>query len=209
MLAQHRALDVVSRFLDNACPDHHVRGGMDHRRAQYAAMRMLERDPGIAHASFYAAVVCGDLDAVTRALDADPSLAVRASGGADPARAGGGGENDLLKRDWGPKGWEPLLYLCFTRLPLPAVNHNSVAIAKLLLDKGANPNAYFMAGNSRYTPLVGVIGEGEEGRLRGRYVKQLNQREEELAEIERTIAQLEAEIEQIEAQVKQMIVNLG
>ena len=164
MLAQHRALDVVSRFLDNACPDHHVRGGMDHRRAQYAAMRMLERDPGIAHASFYAAVVCGDLDAVTRALDADPSLAVRASGGADPARAGGGGENDLLKRDWGPKGWEPLLYLCFTRLPLPAVNHNSVAIAKLLLDKGANPNAYFMAGNSRYTPLVGVIGEGEEGR---------------------------------------------
>ena len=29
---------------------------------------------------------------------------------------------------------------------------------------GANPNAFFMAGDSSYTPLVGVIGEGEEGR---------------------------------------------
>src|SRR6185312_7791561 len=41
---------------------------------------------------------------------------------------------------------------------------NAVAIARLLLDHGANPNAYFMAGGSRYTPLVGAIGEGEENR---------------------------------------------
>jgi ankyrin repeat protein len=33
-----------------------------------------------------------------------------------------------------------------------------------LLDHGANPNAHFKAGGSFYTPLVGVIGEGEEGR---------------------------------------------
>jgi ankyrin repeat protein len=39
-----------------------------------------------------------------------------------------------------------------------------VAIARALLDRGADPNAYFMAGGSRYTPLVGVIGEGEEDR---------------------------------------------
>jgi ankyrin repeat protein len=156
--------DLVWRFLDNACPDHHVRGGTDHVRARCTAMRLLEHDPDLARASFYTAVVTGDLEAVTRALAADPGLATRPSGAPGPEREGGGGEGDLMKQDWGPKGWEPLLYLCFTRLPLPAVEQNAVAIATLLLDHGANPNAYFMAGDSRYTPLVGAIGEGEEGR---------------------------------------------
>lgn len=50
---------AVSRFLDNACPDHHVRGGYDHVRAQRTAMRLLARHPEIATASFYTAVVCG------------------------------------------------------------------------------------------------------------------------------------------------------
>ena len=34
-------------------------------------------------------------------------------------------------------------------------------MARLLLDSGADPNAYFMAGGSRYTPLVGAIGYPE------------------------------------------------
>src|SRR5687768_1425629 len=103
--------DVVSRFLDNACPDHHVRGGSDHVRAQHTAMRLLERHPEIATANFYTAVVCGDLDGVHRALATDAELATRASGDAGLERSGSGGENDLVKRDWGGKGWEPLLYL--------------------------------------------------------------------------------------------------
>src|SRR5215475_12834921 len=36
---------VVARFLDNACPDHHVRGGPDHVRARGTAMRLLARYP--------------------------------------------------------------------------------------------------------------------------------------------------------------------
>jgi len=56
---------LVSRFLDNACPDHHVRGGSDHVRAQGTAMRLLARYPEIASADFYTEVVCGDLEAVT------------------------------------------------------------------------------------------------------------------------------------------------
>jgi ankyrin repeat protein len=154
---------ILSRFLDNACPDHHVRGGPDHVRAQHTAMRLLERHPEIARADFYTAVVCGDIDALRRALAADPGYATRKNGEAG-IRADAGGEGDLVKQDWGPKGWEPLLYLCFTRLPLTAVAENAVAIARLLLDHGANPNGYFMAGSSSYTPLVGAIGEGEEGR---------------------------------------------
>jgi ankyrin repeat protein len=63
--ASSLADDLVSRFLDNACPDHHVRGGTDHVRARHTAMRLLERHPEIASASFYTAVVCGDLEAVT------------------------------------------------------------------------------------------------------------------------------------------------
>jgi ankyrin repeat protein len=154
----------ISRFLDNACPDHHVRGGSDHVRAQHTAMRLLDRDPDIARANFYTAVVCGDLDAVNRALAADPAWATRANGEPGSTRTGVGGEGDLVKRDWGAKGWEPLSYLCFTRLPLRTVADNAVAIARALLDHGANPNVYFMAGDSKYTPLVGAIGEGEEGR---------------------------------------------
>ena len=156
--------DVIARFLDNACPDHHVRGGSDHVRAKHTAMRLLERHPAIATANLYTAVVCGELESVRQFLATDAALATRPSGEPGAGRTGVGGELDLVKRDWGAKGWEPLLYLCFTRLPLPAVTDNAVAIAALLLDHGANPNAYFMAGDSRYTPLVGAIGEGEEGR---------------------------------------------
>jgi ankyrin repeat protein len=53
--------------------------------------------------------------------------------------------------------------LYFTRLPLPSVTENAVAIARALLHRGANPNVYLTVGDSRYTPLTGAIGEGEEG----------------------------------------------
>jgi uncharacterized protein len=155
---------VVSRFLDNACPDHHVRGGPDHVRARGTAMRLLQRHPQIANASFQTRVVCGDLAGVLRDLEANPSLAVARDGPPRPKRSEAGSSRDLLAKDWGPKGWTPILYLCFTRLPLDAVSENAVAIATALLDRGANPNDFYMAGDSRYTPLVGAIGEGEEDR---------------------------------------------
>ena len=152
---------AISRFLDNACPDHHVRGGSDHIRAENTAMRLLERHPEIATANFYTAVVCGDVDAVTHTLAIEPDWATRPNGEAGPGRTGAGGEGDLVKRDWGSKGWEPLSYLCFTRLPLPSVADNAAAIARVLLDHGADPNVSFVAGGSSYTPLVGAIGAGK------------------------------------------------
>ena len=100
---------------------------------------------------------------VERLLAERPQLASEKSSVTASDRSGPGNAGDLF-RDIGPKGWEPLLYLCFTRLPLAATNDNAVAIARALLDAGADPNAWFMAGGSRYTPLVGVIGEGEEDR---------------------------------------------
>lgn len=154
---------LVARFLEYACPDHHVRGRPAHRIAQHAAMRMLEQHPEIARDSIYTAVVCGEVEEVERILRRRPQAATEKSSATAPDRAAGGGFEDIFK-DIGPKGWEPLLYLCFTRLPIDEAHDNALAIARMLLDRGADPNAFFMAGDSRYTPLTGVIGEGEEDR---------------------------------------------
>ena len=63
-------------------------------------------------------------------LAADAALATRPTGEPGPGAYRRRRRADLVKRDWGAKGWEPLLYLCFTRLPLPAVTDNAVAIAR-------------------------------------------------------------------------------
>ena len=50
--------------------------------------------------------------------DVKTQLATSAApGGSNESAPAALGEGDLLKRDWGTKGWEPLSYLCFTRLP--------------------------------------------------------------------------------------------
>jgi ankyrin repeat protein len=152
----------VQWFLENACPDHHVRGRSSHRRADSTAMRLLARYPDIAHDSFCTEVVCGNLSEVERVLARRPLAASALCETPDPQRDGAAGD-DWLK-DLGPKGWQPLLYLCSTRLSLPSVSENSIAIARALLDHGADPNVFFMAGFSKCTPLVAAIGEGEENR---------------------------------------------
>ncbi len=133
----------VASFLQNACPDHHVRGGPAHVIARHAAENLLRRHPEIARDSLYTAVVCGELEEVERLLKERPQAAGEAGGA---------------------KGWGPLLYLCFTRLPIAAASDHAVAIARALLDRGADPNACFEGGGCRYTPLVGVVGEEEEHR---------------------------------------------
>ncbi len=160
--------DLVNRFLENACPDHHVRGGPAHVRARHTAMRLLEHYPDLAHASLTTEVVCGGVEAVERELATHPELASAKRSAVNTVRAGIGKpsrwlENDL-DRDLGPKGWEPILFATFARLDVAPATDNAVAMVRMLLDRGADPNAFFMAGDSRYTPLVGVIGEGEEDR---------------------------------------------
>jgi ankyrin repeat protein len=154
---------IVNRFLDNACPDHHVRGKQDHRRAAATAMRLLTQHPWLARHDFNTAVVCGEMDFVRDAIARDTRVAVTASADPSVVRGMSGGENDLYE-DLGAKGWTPLLYLCFARLPLAAANDNAVEIARMLLEAGADPNVFFHAGDSLYTPMTGLAGEGEEDR---------------------------------------------
>lgn len=155
----------VAQFLAYACPDHHIRGGIAHIMARNAAMRLLKSDPEIARANLYTACVCGEIDVVKRILSERPTAVSEKHAPSGTDRSGVGSSEDIFSDKLGSKNWEPLLYLCFARVPIAAAEENTVAIARALLDCGANPNVYFMAGNSRYTPLVGVIGEGEENRL--------------------------------------------
>jgi ankyrin repeat protein len=117
-----------------------------------AAQRLLAQDPAIATEDLYTAIVCGEIDAVRRALATDPDSARRAGGG---------------------RGWTPILYLAFTRFSHPNTIANALEIARLLLDAGANPSDFYMAGDSQYSALVGAAGEGEQDSPRQPYAAEL------------------------------------
>jgi ankyrin repeat protein len=146
-----RAERIVS-FLQSACWDHHIHGKGDHRMHDRAAQRLLARDPSIARHDIYTAIVCGDLEEVRRLLAARPEAA-RERGGA--------------------RGWTPILYLAYTRFTHPPTIANALAIARLLLDHGADPNDFYMAGDAPYSVLVGAAGEGEQDSPRQPYAAAL------------------------------------
>ncbi|HEU4693320.1 MAG TPA: ankyrin repeat domain-containing protein, partial [Vicinamibacterales bacterium] len=142
----------VVTFLRSACWDHHVHGTRDHRMHDRTAQRLLANHPEIARANIHTAVVCGDLEEVERILAARPAAALERGGARD---------------------WTPLLTLCYTRFTHEATHQNAIAIARLLLDHGANANDFYMAMDSAYTALVGAVGEGEQGAPRQPYGKEL------------------------------------
>ena len=61
----------------------------------------------------------------------------------------------------GPHGWAPLLYLTYSRVPLGS-GRSGVAVARLLLEHGADPNAgYLWEGLiPPFTALTGALGGG-------------------------------------------------
>ena len=132
----------VAAFLRMACLDWAV-GGPERWMHTEAAGRLLKRHPELARAHFLTAVVCGDLVEVEHVLADRPAAALEAGG---------------------PRGWPPLLYLANARLPGTAWAENAAAIARVLLDRGADPNVFYEGGDPtiHYTVLTSVIGRGEE-----------------------------------------------
>jgi ankyrin repeat protein len=119
----------------------------DDRPAHRArALQILNRHPEVGRDSIWTASACGDRAHVERLLIEDPAR---------------------VAQKGGPQGWEPLLYLCYSRLEIDALAENSLAIAALLLDRGADPNTHFVFqgsdGSSSYhfSALTGVIGGGD------------------------------------------------
>lgn len=88
------------------------------------AERLLGLYPRIADASFHTALVLGDAVAIESRLKQRPNLA---------------------KEKGGPRGWEPLLYVCHSTLHRnrPTRADGLVAIARQLLQLGADPNTRF------------------------------------------------------------------
>jgi len=129
----------LQRFLWGVTSDHF--GGED--RPLRMARQLLEREPTLARANVYTALVLGDVETVRRRVEQEPDW-VRSKDG------------PLFDR-------EPLLYTAFSKLhrDSPERAEGLLATARLLLDAGADPNAGFIVepwNDSPLRPLYGACG---------------------------------------------------
>jgi len=106
----------------DAAVDAFLEAATDERRDR--AERILALHPKIATANLHTALVLGDADAVQTRLERDPSLAIKPGG---------------------PRGWEPIHYVCSTALAhdSPARAAGLAAIARRLVALGVDPNTRF------------------------------------------------------------------
>lgn len=148
--ALHRTVDAIARFTRS--PHRDTSGGFlvlacltysnDDPQRWAAARRMLAERPELAGESIFTAAAVGDVAAARRWLDGDPGLA---------------------NRQGGPHRWEPLLYLAYSRVDSTAPGHSTLEVARLLLERGADPAAGFLWDGltSPFTVLTGAFGGGE------------------------------------------------
>jgi ankyrin repeat protein len=104
-----------------AAADRFVEAATDGRPDR--AERLLALHPGIGRANVYAAIVLGDAQTVERRLAERPVATERG----------------------GPRGWEPLHYVCYTSVGARSDTREAglVAIARRLITLGADPNLRF------------------------------------------------------------------
>jgi hypothetical protein len=129
---------IVEEFLRLAC----VNYGDDDPARWERARELLDANPWLARASIYTAAAVGDAPAARDLLQADPACA---------------------SRQGGPYAWEPLLYLTYSRVSIAGPGRSAIEVARLLLERGADPNAgYLWEGLfPPFTALTGVFGNGE------------------------------------------------
>lgn len=126
--------DPLALFIEAASPpwDDHAGGTLD------AAEAILAAHPGLREQSLLAAAILGDAAGVRRFLERDPQSAT-AKGG--------------------PRSWDPLTSLCFSRyLRLDPEPREFVDAAAALLDAGARPNSGFEQDGEFECVLYGAAG---------------------------------------------------
>lgn len=113
----------------------------DRPRRWEQARAMFSDNPALEQRDIYAACVTGNVQLVEAFLDDDAKSLERRGGYCD---------------------WEPLLYACYSRIELP--DRSTSDVVHLLLDRGANPAAFFRWGGIyHFSALTGLFGEGERG----------------------------------------------
>ncbi len=142
-------LDAPGEFVEIAClchDDPHY----DHRDFHARASQMLRDQPWLASADIWSASTAGNAASVASLIDQQPSLI------------------DQTDRH----GWTPLICACYSRVTPADPAHSTFHVAKLLLDRGADPNAFTLKRNAdprlnqtprRFTALTGVLGGGSTG----------------------------------------------
>jgi ankyrin repeat protein len=88
------------------------------------AERILALHPGIARVNLHTALVLGDAERVAARLQQEPSLATKSGG---------------------PRGWEPIHYVCYTAMASDSPERATglAAIAHALIAHGVDPNTRF------------------------------------------------------------------
>ncbi len=127
---------VVDEFLRLACLTY----GDDDPGRLRRARALLDEHEWLAGASIHTIAATGEVEAARELLERDPAQAALVGG---------------------PHRWEPLLYLCYSRVPL-GPGAAPVEVARMLLDHGADPNAgYLWEGLvPPFTALTGALGGG-------------------------------------------------
>jgi FOG: Ankyrin repeat len=122
--------DAVTAFIEAASVPQdtlHVSGTLDR------AEEILRANPGVATANIYTAAILGDHETVRRLVDSDKQLATRKGG---------------------PRDWDPITYLCFSRyLKIDGARSDDfVKSAASLLDAGADPNSGWFESDHQPKP---------------------------------------------------------
>lgn len=140
--------ELPEQFVEIAClcyDDPHY----DHRSFHIRAYEMLRENAWLAEANIWSASAAGNITAIEAFLDSEPAMANRP----------------------GPHGWVPLICTCYSRVKPLHPAHSTFEVAKLLLDRGADPNSYTIKYNDppgsnrarRFTALTGLVGGGSTG----------------------------------------------
>jgi ankyrin repeat protein len=108
-----------------------------------AARAILDAHPDLATGDIYVASILGDDATVRRLLEQDPALATVKGG---------------------PRGWDALTYLCFSKfLREPHRSPGFMRAAAALLDAGANPNTGFLDDSHQPQPAFESVLYGAAG----------------------------------------------